>query len=141
MSMLALLLATQVAATTLTPPPSPTMRPPTETRFGVTLEDPDRWLEDLGNPAAQSWLKGQAEFTRGTLDSIAPRAEVLAEIERLENTTSAKLGSVVLMPGERLLIQRQEAGMDMPRLYLREGWDGKDHLLLDPEDWKKKTGK
>jgi prolyl oligopeptidase len=141
MSMLALLLATQVAATTLAPPPSPAMRPPTETRFGITLEDPDRWLEDLANPAAQSWLKGQAEFTRGTLDSIAPRAELLAEIERLENTTSAKIASIVLMPGDRLLIQRQEAGMDTPRLYLREGWDGKDRLLLDPEDWKKKTGK
>jgi prolyl oligopeptidase len=141
MSLLALALATHVAATTLSAPPSPAPRPPTETRFGITLEDPDRWLEDLQNPAAQQWIKGQNDHTRSLLDSIPARAEVLADVERLENTTAGNIDAVVLMPGNRLLIRRQEAGMDTARLYLREGWEGEDRLLLDPADWKKKTGK
>lgn len=141
MSVLALVLATQVATAVLPPPPDAAPRPVTETRFGITLEDPDRWLEDQQNPAARDWVKSQADYARGILDSIPARAEVLAEIERLENLTSANLDDVVLMHGGRLLLRRQEAGDESARLYLREGWDGKDRLLLDPADWKEKTGK
>lgn len=140
MALLALVLAAQLSAASASAPPSAAPRPPTETRFGITLEDPDRWLEDQQNPAARDWVKGQADYTRGVLDAIAPRAEVLAELERLEQVTSARLQDVVLMQGERLLIRRQEAGMQTARLYLREGWTGSDRLLLDPEDWKKQTG-
>ncbi len=141
MSLLALALATQIAAATPPAPPSAEPRAPTETRFGITLEDPDRWLEDQQNPAARDWVKGQADYTRGVLDAIPARAEVLADLERLEKVTSARLQAVVLMRDERLLIRRQEAGMQTARLYLREGWDGTERLLLDPEDWKQKTGK
>lgn len=141
MPVFALILAAHVATATLPPAPSAAPRAPTETRFGITLEDPDRWLEDQQNPAAKDWVKGQADHTRGLLDAIPARAEVLADIERLEKTTSSNLESVVLMHGERLLIRRQEAGMDMARLYLREGWEGTDRLLLDPADWKRRTGK
>jgi len=140
MPLLALALAAQLAATAASAPPSAAPRPPTETRFGITLEDPDRWLEDQQNPAARDWVKAQADYTRGVLDAIPARAEVLADLERLERLTSARLQDVVLMKGERLLIRRQEAGMQTARLYLRDGWNGADRLLLDPEEWKQKTG-
>jgi prolyl oligopeptidase len=140
MSLLALALASQIAAATPPAPPSAEPRAPTETRFGITLEDPDRWLEDQQNPAAQQWVKAQADYTRGVLDAIPARADVLTDLERLEKVTSARLQDVVLMQDNRLLIRRQEAGMQTARLYLRDGWNGADRLLLDPEDWKKKTG-
>jgi prolyl oligopeptidase len=140
MSLLALALAAQIAAAAPPAPPSAEPRAPTETRFGITLEDPDRWLEDQQNPAARDWVQGQADYSRSVLDAIPPRTEVLADLERLEKVTSARLQDVVLMQGERLLIRRQEAGMQTGRLYLREGWNGSDRLLLDPEDWKKQTG-
>lgn len=138
MSLIALLLASQIAAST---PPDPTPRPVTDTRFGITLEDPDRWLEDQQNPAARDWIRGQAEHSRALLDSIPGRAAVLADIERFEAMTGSTLADVVLMRGERLLLRRKEAGGETARLYLREGWDGPERLVLDPEDWKQKTGK
>lgn len=137
MPLLALVLASHLAAAQ--PPAAP--RAPTETRFGITLEDPDRWLEDQKNPAAQAWVKQNADHTRSVLDSIPARADVLADVVRFEKMTSAKLADAVLMRGERLLLQRQDAGTETPRLYVREGWDGTDRLVLDPADWKKKTGK
>lgn len=140
MSWLTLILASQISAAAPPAQPSPEPRPPTDTRFGITLEDPDRWLEDQQNPAAQAWVKGQAEYTTSVLNSIPARAGLLADIERLEKTTRSRLDDVVLMRGERLLISRREAGMDTARLYVRDGWDGEDRLLLDPEDWKKATG-
>jgi len=147
MRLLPLLLASQlvVAAAAAAPAsPADTTAAPkgvSETRFGITIEDPDRWLEDLKSPKVQDWIKSQATHTREVLDSIPARKQVLADVERLENTTSAQIEDVVLMPNDRLLIRRQEAGMETPRLYVRDGWNGADRLLLDPEDWKRKTGK
>lgn len=142
MSVLALVLAAQVAAATALPPaPDATPRAVTDTRFGITLEDPDRWLEDQQNPAARDWVKAQADYTRALLDSIPARAEVLAEVERLEKLTPSTLDDVVLMRDGRLLLRRQGAGEETAKLYLRSGWDGEERLLLDPAEWKKKTGK
>lgn len=141
MSMLALLVAAQVVTATLPPPPSSAPRAPSETRFGITLEDPDRWLEDQQNPTAREWVKSQADYARGLLDAIPARAGILADIQRYEGMTASNLRDVVLMHDDRLLLRRQAAGAESARLYLREGWQGPERVLLDPEDWKKKTGK
>ncbi|MGQ0385260.1 MAG: prolyl oligopeptidase family serine peptidase [Gammaproteobacteria bacterium] len=135
----ALLLAAQVAAAPALPPATP--QAPTETRFAITLRDPDRWLQDLLNPDVQQWIKGQADYTRAVLDSIPGRAATLADIERLERTTTARIDEVILMPNERLLIRRREANAETARLYLREGYAGAERMLVDPDDWKKRTGK
>ena len=144
MPMFSLMLAGQLAAAAAVPPPPAapaSVRPATETHFGITVEDPDRWLEDLKNKEAQDWIRAQADRSRSVLDAIPARAQVLADVERLEKTTASTIDGVVLMRGERLLIQRQDAGQDVAKLYLREGFGGQDRLLLDPEDWRKKTGK
>ncbi len=139
MASLALLFAATLAAAP-PPPPSPAPRAPTETRFGITLEDPDRWLEDQQNPAARAWVEGQAAHTRALLDAIPARAELLADIERLERAATSSVRDLVLMADGRILLQRQPAGGDAAQLHLRDGWDGAERLLLDPEDWKAKTG-
>lgn len=138
MSLAVLALLTSLSAAAL-PPPTP--RAPTETRFGITLEDPDRWLEDQQNPAARDWVKAHAGHARRVLDAIPARAEVMADIERLEQATASRLENVVLMKGGRMLLQRKPAGGEQSRLYVREGLEGEERLVLDPEDWKKKTGK
>ena len=121
MPVLALLLAGQMAAATASSPPAAAAPAAvTETRFGITLADPDRWLEDLKSPTTQEWIQTQANHARAVLDSIPARAQVLADVERLENTTSAQVEDVVLLRNERLLIRRQEAGMEVARLYLRD---------------------
>jgi len=135
----ALFLTVYAAALPALPPATP--QAPTDTRFGITLRDPDRWLHDLQNPDVQQWIKGQADYARAVLDSIPARAATLADIERLEQTTTARIEDVVLMPGGRLLLRRREADRDAARLYLSEGYAGPERMLVDPDDWKKRTGK
>jgi len=37
-----------------------------EVRFGLTLDDPYRWMEDLDDPELGPWLDGQARRCRET---------------------------------------------------------------------------
>ena len=108
--MFALPLALALQGAAATPPMPPPSSPVEESRFGVTLHDPYRGLENLKDPAVAGWIRAQSDYTRGLLDSIPQRAAVLADIQRLERATPSQLVDAVLMPGDRILLQRRSAG-------------------------------
>lgn len=123
-------------------PPPPAGEPATDTRFGITTVDPYRRLEDLKDPEVQAWMRAQAQRTRSILDAIPGRAAVLADIERLVGITTSQLHGAELLRDGRLLVQRQEAGEDTSRLLLLDAVDaGAGRVLVDPEDWRRRTGK
>jgi len=126
---LPLILALQGAAAA--PPPPPPSAPVAETRFGVTLHDPYRGLENVKDPAVAAWIRGQSDYTRRLLDSIPQRAALLADIQRLERATPSQLEDAVLVPGGRIVLRRRAAGAESAGLYLRQP-DGSERLLLDP---------
>ena len=129
--MFALPLALALQGAAATPPMPPPSSPVEESRFGVTLHDPYRGLENLKDPAVAGWIRAQSDYTRGLLDSIPQRAAVLADIQRLERATPSQLVDAVLMPGDRILLQRRSAGAESASLYLRQA-DGGEQVLLDP---------
>jgi len=59
--------ACAVAATPEAPPAAP-VRAVSDTRFGVTVQDPYRYLENMKDPEVVAWMKDQADFARATLD-------------------------------------------------------------------------
>lgn len=127
----------------LPPPPAPPeSKPVSETKFGITTEDPHRRLEDLKDPTVQAWMKAQAGRTRAILDAIPARGAVLADVERLSKVTTTRIeGGTVLKDG-RILLQRKEADADIARLVLVDGIEGGNpRVIVDPEDWRKHTGK
>ncbi|MDI1304212.1 MAG: serine protease, peptidase S9 family protein, partial [bacterium] len=56
----------------------------TDTYFGVTYNDPYRWLEDLKSPDVISWFKEQADLTNNTMSKISGRDELIAEWKKLD---------------------------------------------------------
>ena len=131
--MFALPLALALQGAAATPPMPPPSSPVEESRFGVTLHDPYRGLENLKDPAVAGWIRAQSDYTRGLLDSIPQRAAVLADIQRLERATPSQLVDAVLMPGDRILLQRRSAGAESASLYLRQA-DGGEQVLLEGRD-------
>ena len=135
-------LSSVATAFTDAPPPPPPGEPVTETRFGITTTDPFRRLEDLKDPEVQAWMKAQAERARETLDAIPGRAAVLADVERLSRLTSVQIEGGEQLRDGRLLLQRAAAGEDVGRLFLLAGIDDPvGRVLVDPEDWRRRTGK
>ena len=130
--LLGLALAISFPALTQTRPPVAPDRGVVDTHFGVRVRDSYRYMEDLTNPEVQTWLKGQADFTRSILDRIPGRDGLQSRVEQLRNSASARVGDV-RMNGARVYSLKQRAGDNTPKLYVREGLDGKDRLLVDPE--------
>lgn len=97
----------------------------TDTRFGVTMPDPYRWMEE-DTPERRAWLDGQGRYAEEYLRAL-PRRQELAERlgELLADTTTL---SGFAAGGDQVFCLRH--GGDVPVLVVL-GRDG-ERLLLDP---------
>ena len=99
--------------------------------FGTKITDDYRWMEDRWSPRFKTWLEGQNAYARAVLDKIPGRDQLQARIAA--HTGAAATISGVRRAGGRLFYGKREAGQDTVKLYVREGVDGAERLLVDPD--------
>jgi prolyl oligopeptidase len=117
-------------------PPFSVTEPVTEIFHGVPVADPYRWLEDQNSPRTRRWIEEQTEYARAYLDNIPGRECIRKRIrEFLAVETYDSLQRV----GVRYFFRKRLPNQEQPSIYMRDGADGEDELLLDPAD--RKTGK
>lgn len=115
------------------PPYPPTRRTQaSEVIHGVTVMDPYRWLEDEKSPEVQAWMKAQDDFTRQKLAALPERAAIAARLKELLYLDS--LGAPIHR-GTRYFFTRRHADREKSIVYWREGADGAEKVLLDPNAW------
>ncbi len=107
------------------------MREVKEEHFGTQISDPYRWLEDTKNPEVVAWLQAENDFTRAVLDGLPELAGLKARLHAL-NDAGVTVSSVQL-EGNRVFYFKTSPGTDNRRLFVREGFAGKERLLVDPE--------
>jgi len=110
-------------------PPESVTETVTDTLHGVIIEDPYRWLEDQESPATRDWIRAQNEYTRSIVDSLPYRDRLAERFSQLLKTDR------VSTPSERkgrFFLYKRGADQDQYSLYMREGLDGQDRLLIDP---------
>ena len=98
-------------------------------RHGVEVRDPYRWLEDGDAEEVRRWSEAQGRHTRAALDAIPFTAAIR---ERLRVLFSIGLVSAPAVRGDRYFHQRRTGDQEQPVLYLRQGREGEDRVLLDP---------
>jgi prolyl oligopeptidase len=101
-----------------------------DTYFGVTVEDPYRWLEDVGGEEARGWLEGQAARARSVLDALGHRATLLARVAELRGDGPERSGFVAA--GGTVFHLRQDPGADVAALVARGPRGAPERVLLDP---------
>ncbi|HTS03824.1 MAG TPA: S9 family peptidase, partial [Thermoanaerobaculia bacterium] len=99
---------------------------------GVTVRDPYRWLEDAKSPEVQAWMKAQDDLTRRTLASLPERDALAARLRELLYVDS--LGAPIHR-GSRYFFSRRQASQEKSVVCWKEGADGAEKVLLDPNAW------
>jgi prolyl oligopeptidase len=128
-----MLAASKSIAQTPTAPPVAPVRIVTEDYFGTKVSDSYRYMENLKDPEVVAWFKAQSDYTRSVLDTISGRAALLARIKELDESQPAFLDSRVRwLPGGRVFYTKRLASEEVVKLYMRDGWNGEEKLLLDP---------
>jgi prolyl oligopeptidase len=110
-------------------PPKAEKRPLEETMQGVKIVDNYRWLEDGNSQDTQKWVAEEMAYTQSVLDPLPGRDAIhkrLTELLSIGSITQPEIG------GKYYFYTRREGMQNQPVLYVREGVEGKDRVLLDP---------
>lgn len=119
------------SATPSSPPTAP-VRPVIEDYYGTKVVDPYRYMENLNDPAVQTWFKSQDDYTRAALAKIPGRQSLLDRIEQLDQSAAYHISEVQRYEGERYYYQKRLANDEVSKLYERDGLSGAEKLLVDP---------
>jgi prolyl oligopeptidase len=112
-------------------PPYSQIEPVTEVLHGVTVTDPYRWLEDQDSPSTRGWLLAQHEYARSYLEAIPGRDRIRKRIRELLDVETY---DSIQKFGQRYFFRKRLPGQEQFCIYLREGAQGKDELLIDPAE-------
>ncbi|MGB7601771.1 MAG: prolyl oligopeptidase family serine peptidase [Candidatus Sulfotelmatobacter sp.] len=110
-------------------PPITEKRPLEETTQGVKIVDNYRWLEDGTSPDTKKWVAEEMAYTQSVLDPLPGRDAIhkrLTELLSIGSISQPEIG------GKYYFYTRREGMQNQPVLYVREGVEGKDRVLLDP---------
>src|SRR6266700_6468055 len=120
----------------MTPPPFSPVEPVTDVLHGVPVTDPHRWLETQDSPRTREWLLAQSEYARSYLDSIPGRDRIR---ERIRELLDVETYDSIQKVGQRYFFRKRFPGQEKHCIFMREGPDGEDCLLIDPAE--RGTGK
>ncbi len=101
---------------------------------GVQVPDPYRWLEDSDAPEVVAWSDAQTARTEHVLakrpghEELAARLEELLRVGAVEPPAAVGTGK----GRGRYVYRRQAPEQNQPVLFVREGLDGAERVLIDP---------
>ena len=139
LGVIALLWVTVVSSAAAKPPLAP-VKNVADVYFGTTVDDPYRYMEDMKNPEVAQWMKAQAEYTHETLAKIPQRDTILKEVTTFGDAAAARVSSVQVT-GANVYYLKRKADENIPKLYVREGFAGRERLLVDPDKLQAPEGK
>ncbi len=103
-----------------TPPVAP-VRPVVDDYYGNKIAAPYRYMENLKDPEAQSWMKAQNDYTRAVLATIPGREKLLARIAELNQSAPALVSSVHRLQGDLHFYLKLRSTEDVPAVLRAPG--------------------
>jgi prolyl oligopeptidase len=96
---------------------------------GHKIADPYRWLENGQSSENEEYVHEQLAYTRSVLDKLPGRDGTharLTELLRIGALGTPQVG------GNYYFYLRRDGSQNQPALYARQGLNGKDRVLVDP---------
>lgn len=109
--------------------------------WGVSVDDPYRFLEQVKEPVVMDWMKGQAQATESILKRIPARAAILQALKEKESAGGTVISSIYQTKNKRWFYLKRGQGQSQAKLVWRDGLNGEEKLLVDPEQISKENGK
>ena len=114
-------------------PPPATRRPIEDRYFDTTVREDYRWLEDWNNPETKAWVDAENLFTRGTLDKLPARGDILSRLAALTRSISPHYSDLERR-GAQLFALKDQPPKNQPMLVTLASPDdlSSEKLLVDP---------
>ena len=109
-------------------PPEATQKPVIDIFHGTKVLDNYRWLENSSSPETEKWVAEELAYTRAILDPLPGREAIhkrLTELLAIGSVTPPEIA------GKYYFYTRREGMQNQPILYVQEGLNGPDRVLVN----------
>lgn len=110
-----------------------------ETYFGKEVADPYRYMEQISDNDFSTWLKAQADYARTVLDNMPGRKDLLEKQWEFNERDGTRSYGLKITANDRYFYQKINPDDETGKLFFRDGFEGQESLLFDPEVYKKDT--
>jgi prolyl oligopeptidase len=127
-----------VHCTTNTTRKQPTLaqvKPIEDVYFGTKISDPYRYMEKLKDTTVQQWLKQQSDYARSILNSIPGRQKLIDKMFEFDKRKSSQIGYLIITDNNRYFYLKTTPADETGKLFFRDGFEGKETLLFDPDKY------
>src|SRR5262245_36102287 len=100
-----------------------------ETRHGVSVPDPYRWMEDLESEETKRWIGAQEELFRSFVEGVPGREEFQ---RRILGLSDRELFVAPVQAGDRYFLTKITSTGVPAGLWVQNGRRGASRLLIDP---------
>jgi prolyl oligopeptidase len=100
-----------------------------DTYFGVKVADPYRWLEDDNSDSTKKWVDAENAITQDYLSKITFRDKIRDRLRKIWNYEKM---SAPGLKGKRYIYSRNNGLQNQSVMYYKEGLNGEEKLLFDP---------
>ncbi|WP_422344182.1 prolyl oligopeptidase family serine peptidase [Parasphingorhabdus sp.] len=103
-------------------------------QFGEMIADPYRWLENDVREDAEvaAWVEAQNAVTDAYLETLPGREALAASMTALFDYDEI---DPPVEAGGKYFYERKSGGQNQAILYVRDGKDGEERVLIDPAGW------
>ena len=105
----------------------------TDTYFGVSVDDPYRYMENMSDTVFLNWMKEYANYTRGVLDEIPNRDALIEQMIAFDERESDRIFGLSIAESGRYFYRKITPEDETGKLYFRDGYEGEENLLFDPD--------
>ena len=85
----------------------------------------------MNDPTVQAWFKSQSDYTNSLLDKIPGRDSLYTTFMKFDNMATARISDIT-RKSNRYFYKKTLPGEKVGKLYYRDGMNGKEILLYDP---------
>jgi prolyl oligopeptidase len=121
-------------------PPLANVELVTDTYFGVELEDPYRYMENLDDSNVIAWMKDHSKYSRELLDRIPGRQDLVDKMAEFDKRKSSRVTRPQITENDIYFYTKTTPEDETGKLYTRNGFEGDEELLFDPEIYNPESG-
>lgn len=112
----------------------------TDEYFGVKVDDPYRYLENLEDPKVVDWMRSNASYARTKLNEVSERQNLINKLNELDKRKESSISTLQITENDNYFYLKRNANEENGKLYHKLGYKGVEKLLFDPETYKKSDG-
>ncbi len=122
------------------PPPLPAQNVQ-DLHWGTKVDDPYRFLEQVKDPSVVSWMRGQADAADAIFNHLPGRQTILNTLKEKDALGGTVISDIQRTASNRWFYRNRSQGQSQAKLVWRDGVNGEEKVLIDPELITKEKGK